>query len=64
MKSWTEFSLYTEEQKVSLTPNETRDSLVLSVNESSEKKETRLYLSFSEAEDLIKLIETYISLNK
>lgn len=64
MKSWAEFSLYTEDQKVTLQPNEDKTCLVLRTIELDDKKESRLYLTFSEAEDFITIMQTYIELNR
>lgn len=54
--------LYTEEQIVIMSPNQTKTGIVLSICEADmdDKHETRLYLTFNEAASLADQIDDFI----
>ena len=62
MKTWTERRMFTEEQIVTIQPNETLNGVVLKIQESDpdNKTETRLYLSYEEAKILSAQIMSFI----
>lgn len=62
MKTWTERRMFTEEQIVTIQPNETLNGVVLKIEESDpdNKTETRLYLSYEEAKILSAQIMSFI----
>ena len=53
--------MYTEEQIVTIQPNESTDGVVLKIGEANgDKSETRLYLSYDEAIILAKQIADFV----
>ena len=57
---WVEMSLWIEDQKISITPNETLDGLKLNTKEVNDDDSFITYLSFDEARALIQLLELQI----
>ena len=62
MKTWTERRMFTEEQIVTIQPNETLNGVVLKIEESDpdNKTATRLYLSYEEAKILSAQIMSFV----
>ena len=62
MKTWTERRMFTEEQIVTIQPNETLNGVVLKIEEPNpdNKTETRLYLSYEEAKILSAQIMSFV----
>jgi len=64
MNPWNERRLSTEEQIVTIEPNEERTSIVLRINEMNcDSPECRLYLTYEEAQFLSKQILGFIEDN-
>lgn len=64
-KVWNERRLLTEEQIVTVQPNETFDSVVLMITEVADKNDNcRLYLSYDEAKMLAKQLNDFVNDNK
>ncbi len=57
---WIEMSLWTNDQKISITPNETLDGLKLNTKEVNNDNSFMTYLSFDETRALIQLLELQI----
>lgn len=65
MKTWTERRMFTEEQIVTIQPNEIKDGIIIKLNEISDlTNETRLYLTYQEAVELLKQIKGFIDDNR
>lgn len=63
-KVWNERSVWTEDQVVRVTPNETQDGVILQINEEADKNfECSLYLTYEEAKMLAKQINDFVSDN-
>lgn len=63
-KVWNERRLLTEEQIVTVQPNETFDSVVLMITEAADKNDNcYLYLSYDEAKMLAKQLNDFVDDN-
>jgi hypothetical protein len=63
-KPWIETSLYTEEQIATVCHNETKDAVVIKVEEQNDKHATRLYLSYDEAFHFANAILDFVRKNQ
>ncbi|MFW5848053.1 MAG: hypothetical protein ACOCVF_03985 [bacterium] len=63
-KVWNERRLFTEEQIVTVQPDEMQEGVVLKIDEAAdEKSECRLYLTYDEAKMLAKQLTDFVNDN-
>lgn len=63
-KVWNETRLFTEEQIVTVLPNETHTGLVMVLNETQDNtSEYRLYLNYEETKMLISQLDYFLKQN-
>lgn len=61
-KIWIERKLFTEEQSVTIQPNETQNAIVLKINENADKlHESRIYLTYDETIALAKQMIDFVA---